>query len=159
VLNQALLRPKRYCADMTTGAVEVRELEDAELPEAFEVVRQLRGHLSPEEFLRRVAAQRLCGYRAYGVRSEGRLVGFVGFRPVATLARGDHLHVDDLVVDRAFRGHGIGTALLAHAEAWAEDRGLEAAFLDSRSDALGFYSALAYEPHTAVLVRKRLRAT
>lgn len=32
----------------------------------------------------------------------------MGFRPVHTLARGYYLHIDDLVVDEAFRGAGTG---------------------------------------------------
>lgn len=136
---------------------EIRELADDDLPAAFEVVRQLRGHLDLEEFSKRTAKQMLAGFRMYGGFDEGGvLVGVVGFRPVCTLARGEHLHIDDLVVDEAARGRGVGRSLLAFAEGWAAENGLGMVFLDSRRDALGFYSALGFEPHTATLVKKRI---
>jgi GNAT superfamily N-acetyltransferase len=77
-------------------------------------------------------------------------------RPVTTFARGDHLHIDDLVVDADHRGGGIGRRLMAFAEDWAKARSLVSIFLDSRPEVLNFYSALGYSPHTATLVRKRL---
>jgi ribosomal protein S18 acetylase RimI-like enzyme len=75
-------------------------------------------------------------------------------RPVATLARGSHLHVDDLVVDNTQRGSGIGAALMEYAERYARDHGLAAVFLDSRADVVGFYDRLGYSAHPAQLMRK-----
>ena len=63
----------------------------------------------------------------------------MGMRPVHTLARGPHLHVDDLVVDAAVRGSGAGHALMAYAEADARAREMSAVFLDARPDAIPFY--------------------
>jgi GNAT superfamily N-acetyltransferase len=80
----------------------------------------------------------------------------MGMRPVDTLARGHHLHVDDLVVDAAHRNARIGEALMAFAERWAVEHGCTSVFLDARAEALRFYSRLGYAPHTATLVRKRI---
>ena len=75
---------------------------------------------------------------------------------VRTIARGEHLHVDDLVVTAAARGRGIGAALLSTIEAAARADGCRSVFLDSRPEVLGFYATAGYAPHTAVLVRKPL---
>ena len=56
----------------------------------------------------------------------------MGMRPVHTLARGPHLHVDDLVVDETFRKSGAGKALMAYAENDAKARGMSLVFLDAR---------------------------
>ncbi len=87
---------------------------------------------------------------------DGVLVAVAGIRPVHTLARGPHLHVDDLVVDARCRGQGVGVALLQFCERDAGARGLVAVFLDSRQEVIGFYESLGYEPHTALLMRRRL---
>ncbi len=85
---------------------------------------------------------------------QGQLVAVLGMRPVEPLARGRHLHVDDLVVRTEDRGKGYGKALLSAAEeAAAKDHSM-AVFLDSRSEVVGFYEKLGYGPHTVVLVRK-----
>lgn len=120
---------------------------------------QLRTHLDEAEFRRRVLRQRSLGYQVYGgFNAEGVLVGVMGMRPVATLARGEHLHVDDVVVDASLRSAGIGRALMTFAETWAQNLGLQSVFLDSRPEAMNFYKALGYTPHTATLVRKGLAA-
>jgi len=59
-------------------------------------------------------------------------------RPVHTLMRGAHLHIDDIVVADGERGTGGGRALMDYAEADARARGLTAVFLDARSQAIGF---------------------
>ena len=137
--------------------IEIREIGDDALAAAFPVVHQLRSHLTPETFRARVIRQRAHGYALHGAyAADGRLLGVIGARPVATLARGEHLHVDDLVVDAPGRGAGIGALLLGFAERRARDAGLAAIFLDSRAEVVGFYAALGYQPHTATLMRKRL---
>ena len=135
----------------------IRELLADDLPAAFIVVRQLREHLDLEQFQQRVERQKKLGYVLYGAFDvDGGLRGVMGMRPVTTLARGDHLHVDDLVVDPAARGAGLGKALLQFAERWAARHALRAVFLDSRQEVVTFYSALGYSAHTATLMRKHL---
>src|ERR1022692_1162997 len=50
------------------------------------------------------------GYELHGIFDQDRLVGVGGFRVVTTLARGRHLHLDDLVVIETSRGGGYGRA-------------------------------------------------
>lgn len=135
----------------------IRELHAEDLPTAFSVVRQLRQHLDLAQFESRVARQATNGYTLYGAFDVvGSLLGVLGMRPVTTLARGDHLHVDDLIVAEHNRHRGVGRALLKYAERWAENNSLNAVFLDSRQEVVSFYTALGYAPHTATLMRKRI---
>jgi ribosomal protein S18 acetylase RimI-like enzyme len=137
--------------------LEIRELREEDFDEAYTIVRQLRDHLEFQDFAERVRHQRRGGYKLFGAfeRTHG-LRGVIGMRPVLTLARGHHLHVDDLVVDVRFRRRGIGRALMHFAEQWAAAHSLETVFLDSREDILTFYEALGYTKHTATLLRKRI---
>lgn len=138
--------------------LSIRELGAHDLPAAFAVIRQLRGHLDLPQFQLRVEKQARAGYSLLGAFDSpgGALLGVLGMRPVTTLARGDHLHIDDLVVTEQNRLIGIGKALLQYAERWAAEHALHAVFLDSRHEVVSFYAALGYEPHTAVLMRKRI---
>ncbi len=140
------------------GDVTIRRLRDDELGAAFAIVVQLRQHLEMQEFVARVERQRAAGYELVGAFAGEKMVGVMGMRPVETLARGKHLHVDDLVTDEAVRGRGYGKALLDHAEREAKARGGTWVFLDSRPEVLTFYEALGYARHTAILVKKKIAA-
>ncbi|MFY3081705.1 GNAT family N-acetyltransferase [Achromobacter xylosoxidans] len=118
------------------------------------MIKQLRAALDEAEFLQRVRRQSHGGYELVGAYRDGRLIGVMGMRPVHTLARGPHLHVDDLVVDEAVRGSGAGRALMAYAEADARARGMGAVFLDARPDAIPFYEREQYTLHPAPSMRK-----
>lgn len=76
-----------------------------------------------------------------------RVVGWVHVRRVVLLT-GPHAEIDGLVVDEAYRGRGIGEALLARAEEWAAERGETRIHVRSnviRERAHGFYERLGYE--------------
>ncbi|WP_122887811.1 GNAT family N-acetyltransferase [Burkholderia pseudomallei] len=140
--------------------LETRKLEDDDLTAAYAVMKQLRVHLECVEFKDRVRRQHMYGYTIFGAFDEnGVLRGVVGMRPVSTLARGDHLHIDDLVVDESVRGHGVGRDLLRFAEGWALSHGLGNIFLDSRPEVSTFYEKFGYTPHSATLMRKRIASS
>jgi len=139
------------------SSIAIRELRIDDVCGAFTVMHQLRGHLDEEEFQRRVSSQRSIGYTLFGAFDRnGALLGLIGMRPVMTLSRGRHLHVDDLVVDERVRGNGLGKLLIEFAERWASDNSMQAVFLDSQQEVIGFYSTLGYERHSATLMRKRV---
>ncbi|AKP90107.1 GNAT family N-acetyltransferase [Achromobacter ruhlandii] len=129
-------------------------IEPSAWAQAFPLIRQLRTALDEAEFLQRVRRQSHGGYELVGAYRDGRLIGVMGMRPVHTLARGPHLHVDDLVVDEAVRGSGAGRALMAYAEADARARGMGAVFLDARPDAIPFYEREQYTLHAAPSMKK-----
>jgi GNAT superfamily N-acetyltransferase len=135
--------------------VDVRRLTPLEWPEAFPVISQLR-MLDEAEFLRRACRQSYSGYELVGAFIDGKIIGVMGMRPVHTLARGGHLHIDDLVVAKDARGHGIGHALMQYAEADARARNMSAVFLDARPDAIPFYEREDYVPHSSPSMKKML---
>jgi GNAT superfamily N-acetyltransferase len=137
--------------------LEIRRLSPAEWRDAHPVIAQLRA-LDEAEFLQRVRRQSHSGYELVAAIQDGKIIGVLGMRPVHTLARGAHLHVDDLVVDAAVRGSGAGRALMQYAETDARARGMTAVFLDARPDAIPFYEREHYALHPAPSMKKVLAA-
>jgi ribosomal protein S18 acetylase RimI-like enzyme len=138
------------------SSYEVRRLEPREWEGIFPLIVQLRPHLDREEFLRRVQRQSHSGYELVGAFRDGRLVGVLGMRPVHTLVRGPHLHIDDIVIDEGVRKSGGGRALMDYAVADARSRGMSSVFLDARPEAIGFYEAIGFALHTTPSMRKML---
>ena len=139
--------------------MDIRRLESEEERAAFQLLKVLRTHLDWTLFVTRLVRQQERGYQLIGAFSDGNLVGLLGMRPVETMARGPHVHVDDLVVAESVRGRGVGRALMNFVEGVAKRRGMASIFLDSRQEAFGFYQRLGYDVHTAILVRKNLDKT
>jgi GNAT superfamily N-acetyltransferase len=142
--------------DPQNDLVQTRRLEPREWAAVFPIVAQLRPHLDAEEFLDRARRQSHSGYELVGAYRNGRLIGLLGMRPVHTLVRGPHLHVDDIVIEESERRAGGGRALMAYAEADARARGMTAVFLDARPEAIGFYQAIGYELHPVPSMKKTL---
>lgn len=72
--------------------------------------------------------------------------------------RGDTAHIDQLYVDPAFRGEGIGTALIERAESWANNRNCEGLTLSvdvTNEDARAFYDRVGFRERRLKL-QKRL---
>jgi GNAT superfamily N-acetyltransferase len=138
------------------GDIQVRRLEPREWAETFSMIVQLRPHLDKEEFLRRVRRQSHTGYELIGAFRDGRLIGVLGMRPVHTLMRGPHLHVDDIVVDETQQKSGGGLALMTYAEEDAKARGMNLVFLDARPEAIGFYERIGFALHTSPSMKKTL---
>lgn len=133
----------------------VRRLTPAEWPQAFPIIAQLRS-LNEAEFLTRVKRQSYSGYELVGAFKDDILIGVMGMRPVHTLTRGSHLHIDDLVIDAKLRGTGAGRLLLEYAEKDAQPRDMTAIFLDARKEAIPFYEAQNFVYHTAPSMKKQL---
>jgi ribosomal protein S18 acetylase RimI-like enzyme len=136
--------------------LQVRRLEPREWASVFPIVAQLRTQLGAEDFLALARRQSHAGYELVGAFRAGRLIGVLGMRPVHTLVRGPHLHIDDIVIDEAERKSGGGRALMAYAEADARARGMTSVFLDARPEAIGFYQAVGYELHPVPSMKKLL---
>lgn len=97
-------------------ALEIRKLLPREWVLEYPVIAQLRP-LDEPEFLKRTRRQSRSGYELLAAFRKGKIIGVIGIRPVHTLARGAHLHIDDLVVDASTRGSGAGRSLMQYAEA------------------------------------------
>jgi GNAT superfamily N-acetyltransferase len=128
-----------------------RELQsDAEIEAAFPLMSQLRDRISPDTFLSEVRRQQAQGYELFAAFSRGELVALAGVRRTHTLARGEHLFVDDLVTARGVQGQGHGTALMRWLGRHAAAQGIGRIHLDSRATARGFYEKLGFVFHTSI---------
>lgn len=87
--------------------------EEADLHDAFELMRELRPHLTERAaFLAQMARQFEQHYRMLGAWFGTELVGLAGFRTLENLLYGQFVYVDDLVVAQAWRQNGVGAQLL-----------------------------------------------
>lgn len=104
----------------------------ADLDRAFEVMRELRPHLTPEGFAAQVERQRVSAGYVLALLSDGGLArAAAGYRFMETLAWGRILYVDDLVTRAADRGTGYGSALLDWVTGEARAAGCAQLHLDS----------------------------
>jgi GNAT superfamily N-acetyltransferase len=106
-------------------------------------MRELRAHISAEEFVPRVRRQAQTGYRLAAVKDAGQVVAVAGFRISENLPWGRFLYVDDLVTHSAHRSRGYGARLLNWLKEFAATEGCAQLHLDSatwREDAHRFYT-------------------
>ena len=123
-------------------------MEPRDLPEAARLATQLGYPTSGAaiaarfERLSRALDEYVCVAEA-----GGQVTGWIHVRVSCTLESDPQAWVLGLIVDEALRRQGIGRALLAEAEGWARDRGVEAIRLQSnvrRLEAHAFYEALGF---------------
>lgn len=120
-------------------------------------VRELIEGLAEYEQLRHecIATDELLHAALFGERKHaevvlaqwnGEIAGFaLFFHNFSTFLARPGIYLEDLFVRPAFRGHGIGKALLTHLATLAVERGcgrLEWSVLDWNVDAIGFYEKL-----------------
>jgi GNAT superfamily N-acetyltransferase len=128
-----------------------RELRtEEEVRSAFPLMSALRDRIRPETFVDEVRRQQAQGYELIGAYDGDRLVALAGIRRSHTLARGEHLFVDDLVTAADRQGRGHGTALLRWLGARARAEGIPRVYLDSRDTARGFYARLGLRVLTSI---------
>jgi GNAT superfamily N-acetyltransferase len=88
------------------------------------------------------------GVRALVAEQDGRVTGMVGLMAFPAFHRdGLHGYVTALVVHEAERGGGVGTALMAAAEAWFVEQGARRVSLTTalhREDSHVFYEKRGY---------------
>jgi len=131
--------------------LDLRELSSAdEIADAYPLMRQLRDRVREETFAAEVQRQQRQGYRLFALFDGGRIVALAGVRRTHTLARGEHLFVDDLVSAEGDRGKGYGRELMRGVAEMAKEAGLDRIDLDSRITAKGFYEKLGFRFHTSI---------
>ena len=141
----------------TSGRTVILQVPD-DLVRAFEVVKELRPHLTVDEFSRlaklAVAAD---GYRLIAREVSGQLVAVMGYRILHDLAHGSHLYVDDLVSLSSVRSQGHGAELLRYAESEARRLGLTGLRLCTgvdNSEARRFYEREGWEARSVAYKKK-----
>ena len=136
----------------------IAELPEAELEESYEVMRELRMHLTKEVYLARVQEMRARGYRLLALKVEGEIAALAGVTFDLNLYWGRHLFVYDLVTAEAHRSQGYGKRLLNYIHELAREENCEAVALSSsfpREGAHRFYERKGYE-RTGYTFRKKL---
>lgn len=115
---------------------------DAEITDCFSVIRELRPHISVDQFIPRIRHQEESGYQLVSVKVADCVVAAAGFRISENLAWGRFLYVDDLVTSPEYRSKGYGAGLLAWLKEYAAVQACQHIHLDSgvqRKDAHRFY--------------------
>jgi GNAT superfamily N-acetyltransferase len=85
---------------------------------------------------------------AVAVDERGAVVGWIHVFGNRLLESEPDAEIGGLVVDESVRGRGVGTALVAAAEAWARERGHRVVSVRSnvvRQEAHAFYQTRGYE--------------
>lgn len=124
--------------------ITIKELKHTQdWKEAFPIMKQLRTHLSEDEFLAIVEkAVQKEGYKLAALYEGNKIAAVTGFMPMITLYNGEFIWVCDLVTDASSRSRGYGKALLTYVEKWAKENGHGIVSLSSglqRSEAHKFY--------------------
>ena len=131
--------------------MEIRELRsDEEIRAAFPLMSALRDRIRSDAFLGEVRRQQIEGYRLFGGFDGEALVSLAGVRRSHTLARGEHLFVDDLVTREEDRAHGRGREMLRFLAEQARAEGIPRIYLDSRATAKGFYEKIGFTFLTSI---------
>lgn len=152
-------KPGSGCGSYNEGMLTIREArrEDAELMMAL--VRELAEYERAPDAVK-IGAEQLArdGFPEAGgeryfecliAEADGQPAGMALYFPVYSTWRGRCLHLEDLFVRPAFRGRGIGKALLTRVAAIAVERGCAKLFwhvLDWNQPAIDFYKSLGAEP-------------
>lgn len=106
---------------------------DPEIMRTYEVMRQLRPEMSPDEYVpavRRLMAQE--DYRLVTVLDDEQVRAVAGYRLMEMLYCGRILYIDDLVTDERVRSRGFGRQLLDWLKEAARARRCTEVHLDSR---------------------------
>lgn len=115
---------------------------DPRLAGVFEVMKELRTHLTLEQFREGYERALPEGYRVAAVFEEDSCRAVAGYRLMHNLVSGYHMYVDDLVTAERWRSHGYGRELNDHLVERASAEGCASVQLDSatyRRDAHRFY--------------------
>lgn len=98
----------------------------------FELMRELRPHVKDmDQFVSQLTRQAQQGYRLLGAFEGHHVIGLIGFRELENLLYGRFIYVDDLIVDRSRRQHGVGAALLDTVRAELREQGCSYLVLDT----------------------------
>lgn len=136
--------------------MQIRELDLKELPEAYEVLSQLRVDLDYKEFEDLVYEMRHKDYKMIGLFEGVELVTYAGVFIQTNLYHKRHLFVDDLVTYDSVRSRGYGDAMMDYLVNYAKVAMCENIVLSSglqRKDAHRFYEKMEFEKKSYMFVK------
>jgi GNAT superfamily N-acetyltransferase len=145
------------------ATISLRPMVLADVLYCLNLLAQLGYELEHHEAERRFLAVAASSGHSLLVAERGtRIVGLLHIYARPALEKPPEAVVQALVVDRSFRGSGIGKAFMAAAERWALDHGYRSVSLSSniaRGKAHAFYEAIGYQRFASShLFRKELPA-
>ncbi|HEU5311863.1 MAG TPA: GNAT family N-acetyltransferase [Candidatus Eisenbacteria bacterium] len=111
---------------LTGGAsIAVRPMTEADSDAVARLATQLGYPSTPDQVVRRYRSIGTSpeSHVAVAVDGSGTVVGWIHVFGNRLLESEPDAEIGGLVVDEAVRGRGVGTALVAAAEAWARERG------------------------------------
>lgn len=112
--------------------MEIKFAETEEdLIKCFDVMKELRPHLTLESFVSLIAEMKKETYRLVFIEENGLVMSACGFRYLTTLFEGRYIYIDDLSTLPIARGKGFGGALFDFVVNLAKTEGLSAVHLDS----------------------------
>lgn len=95
----------------------ISALNEEDLRAFFPLIKELRPHLSVEEYLEIYKESHLADHYQITALIEGdNILGLMGHRILSDLVRGKHIYIDDLIVNEKYRSQGVGRDLLLFAE-------------------------------------------
>jgi GNAT superfamily N-acetyltransferase len=121
---------------------------DPRLPGVFEVMRELRTHLSFDEFREKYERAIPEGYRVAAVFDGDECRACAGYRLMNNLVSGHHMYIDDLITAEQWRSHEYGRQLNDYLVEVASREGCTSVQLDSatyRREAHRFYFRERYK--------------
>ena len=111
--------------------ITLRELKPSEIASIYPLVKQLSPYVSPTEFQKRLKTMLPLGYRAVAAFEGTRMVGISGFWVGMRFWCGKQFDIDNFVVDKTYRGGGVGEKLVAWLEKTAQREQCQLMVLDA----------------------------
>jgi GNAT superfamily N-acetyltransferase len=130
--------------------INIRPARIEDAAELARLANELEHPATPEQVAERfIAASQDKNYAIIVAElPSGELAGFMELVVERLIDAEPRVDVAGLVVSESCRAHGLGRALMAHAENWAVERGCRIVHLRSnlkRAGAHAFYERLGYE--------------
>jgi len=143
--------------------MQIRPAIDSDVPQLLVLNQQLGYTLTEQQTADNLQmVQTNPGATILVAEQGGSLLGWIGLERRVGLETPPRIEITGFVVDAAVRRSGIGRILLAAAEDWARQHGLDMVVLRTninRDDAHAFYRSQGFETFkTQYAMRKRLLA-
>jgi GNAT superfamily N-acetyltransferase len=116
---------------MKSSSNIIQLVQDKEFHKCWLLVRELRPHVSQQEFVKAISEMRHEGYTPVFIQEGEEIVAYAGFREMQMLFSGKIIYIDDLVTAPIHRGKGYASRLLDHIIEIAKSKNLKGVHLDS----------------------------
>lgn len=108
-----------------------KAVTDSDILSCFDVISELRPHLTKSTFLPLVRSMEKDGYELIFLTENDLVLAAAGIRMYTNLAFGKHIYIDDLVTTSLLRSKGSGKELLNWIKSYAKEKQCEYVTLDS----------------------------